>query len=539
MYEQRSLASREPHPKRWAILWVVLAVECMDLLDATIVNVALPTIRADLDASTTAVQWVAAGYALALAVLLVTGARLGDIYGRRRLFLLGTAGFTACSALCGLAPSDELLIACRPAPGRGRRGRRAPGARAPARGVPRQRAAKAFAVFGPVIGLSAVLGPILGGLLVDADLFGTGWRLVFLVNIPVGIAAIAAAARLLPESRDPDPPSLDLAARRSSPPPPDCSSTRSCRAASSTGPRGPSPRWPAASGLLGVFAAHLRRRERAHRSPLVTPSLFAKRPWNGGLVVFVLFFGGLGGVTLTLTLYLQLGLGYSAIKAGLTLVPLSIGMAFGAGLSGAVLGARFGRPVLHVGWWSGSRARAAHRGRGRDGGDDPLGPRVPELVTASASAWSSRPCSASCWRASTTTRSARRRACSTPPSSSARRSGSRRWDGVLLGRRGGGDRRRLPAHARGGGGVPRRRRGVRGAAAAVRPLRGRARGRRRRLAQARVGGGSSSGSSPATSPTDSSVTWPSAVASRAALGAVSSKTKISSTRAGLNRICDW
>src|SRR3954470_26681 len=101
------------HPRRWLILALILVVECMDLLDGTIVNVAAPSIREDLDASLSALQWIAGGYALTFAIGLVTGGRLGDIFGRRRLFLLGLAGFTTASALCGAAGSPETLIALR------------------------------------------------------------------------------------------------------------------------------------------------------------------------------------------------------------------------------------------------------------------------------------------------------------------------------------------------------------------------------------------------------------------------------------------
>src|SRR5215208_2422696 len=198
------------NPKRWAILALVLAVECMDLLDGTIVNVAAPSIRADLGSGLSTLQWVAGGYALTFAVGLVTGGRLGDIYGRRRMFLLGVAGFATASLLCGLAPTSGTLIAARLLQG-------ACAAIMIPQGFGIIRSAfgpdeigKAFALFGPVIGLSAVLGPVLGGVLVEADLLGTGWRLIFLVNLPLAVAAIVAGARLLPESRAERPPRLDV-----------------------------------------------------------------------------------------------------------------------------------------------------------------------------------------------------------------------------------------------------------------------------------------------------------------------------------------
>ena len=184
----------------------------MDLLDGTIVNVAAPSIRADLGASLSALQWIAGGYALTFAVGLVTGGRLGDIYGRRRLFLLGVAGFTAASLLCGLAPTSEALIAARLLQGALRGDDDPAGLRDhPRRRSRRTRSARRSALFGPVIGLSAVLGPVLGGALVDGDLFGA--RLA--ADLPRQPPArppprSSLGARLLPESRAEHPPTLDL-----------------------------------------------------------------------------------------------------------------------------------------------------------------------------------------------------------------------------------------------------------------------------------------------------------------------------------------
>jgi EmrB/QacA subfamily drug resistance transporter len=338
------------HPRRWLILAIVLVVECMDLLDGTIVNVAAPTIRADLGASTTALQWIVGGYALALAVGLVVGARLGDLFGRRRLFAIGIVLFTLSSLLSGIAPSTGLLIAFRLSQGL-----------AAALMIPQgfgiihsafstEDLPKAFGIFGPVIGLSAVLGPILGGALVDADLFGTGWRLIFLINLPLGILALAGALRVLPESRTSGATRLDW------------------RGAILVGLaagllvypliQGREADWApwtfamiaASLGVLALFAWTQRRREQTGRDPLITTSLFAKRAFSSGQGVVLLFFSAFGGLMLAITLYLQLGRGFSAIHAGLTLGPLCLGLAIGAGLSGAVLTPRFGRRVLHAGF---------------------------------------------------------------------------------------------------------------------------------------------------------------------------------------------
>lgn len=337
------------HPRRWLILFVVLVVECMDLLDGTIVNVAAPTIRTDLGASAAALQWIVGGYALALAVGLVPGARLGDVHGRRRLFLLGTIAFTLSSALCGIAPSTGVLVACRLLQGLGAALMIPQGFGIIRSAFPTDELPKAFGLFGPVIGLSAVLGPIVGGGLVDLDLLGTGWRMIFLVNVPLGVVAVWGALRVLPESRTPGAPTLDVPG--------------SALVALAMGLliypliQGRELDWPwwtfammaASAALFVAFAVRALHGEKAGGHPLVTPSIFRKRGYSAGVAVILLFFAGMIGIMLTFTLYLQIGLHYSAVHAGLSFAPWSLGMAIGAGLAGAVLASRFGRHVLHAG----------------------------------------------------------------------------------------------------------------------------------------------------------------------------------------------
>jgi EmrB/QacA subfamily drug resistance transporter len=333
------------HPRRWAILALILAVEVMDLIDGTIVNVAAPAIRDGLGASLSALQWIAGGYALTFAIGLVTGGRLGDIFGRRRLFLLGVAGFTVTSALCGAAQSPEMLIATRLLQGVFAAIMIPQGFGILKQIFPPSELPKAFGLFGPVIGLSAVLGPVVGGLLVD----GPGWRWIFLVNVPLGLIALIGARRLLPESRAKDRPTLDLGG----------AALVSLAAGLLIYPliQGREAGWPAwtyasmaaAVAILGLFALYERYRERANKSPLVTPSLFRKRAFSAGLVTALVFFAGMIGMMLVFTLYLQLGQGFSAIGAGLALVPWSLGTAIGAGVGAAVLGPKLGRPTLHLG----------------------------------------------------------------------------------------------------------------------------------------------------------------------------------------------
>src|SRR3984957_12750134 len=193
-------AARVP-PAAWAVLAIVLIADIMDLLDSTITTIAAPTISARLHGGPGLIKWLGASYALALGVLLVTGGRLGDRYGRRRTFLIGIAGFTVASLACGLAWDPASIIVARLAQG-------AFGALLIPQGFgilgsvfPRAAIGKAFSAFGPVLGLSAVGGPLLAAVLMDANLFGLGWRPMFGINIVLGGAGLAAALWLLPRDR--------------------------------------------------------------------------------------------------------------------------------------------------------------------------------------------------------------------------------------------------------------------------------------------------------------------------------------------------
>ncbi len=188
------------NPLRWFVLAVVLAANIMDTMDATIVNVAGPSIRHAIGGGASTLQWLSAGYTLAFAVFLITGARLGDIFGRRRLFLVGSAGFTVMSAACAVAPSPAVLIGFRVLQG-------SFGALMIPQGVgmlkevfAEDEMTKVFGAYGPMIGLSVLAAPILAGALVEANLWGIGWRLVFLINVPIGIVAFAGAVRVLPRT---------------------------------------------------------------------------------------------------------------------------------------------------------------------------------------------------------------------------------------------------------------------------------------------------------------------------------------------------
>jgi len=331
---------------RWMVLAVVLIADVMDLLDATIANLAGPSIRADLGGSASTLQWVLAAYTLSFAIGLITSARLGDLVGRRRMFIIGMVGFTAASLACGLAPSAGLLIAARVAQGLFGATMIPQGLAMVKQSFPPEQLNKAFIPFGPVMGLAAVLGPIIAGVLIDADLFGSGWRMCFLINLPVGIAASYLAFRYLPEV-----PKSDRVQRL------DLLGTLLITAASAALifplVQGHEAGWPAWTFVLmglsvvlfGLFAWNERRSDQ----PLIEPSLFRNRAFVAGLLVLTTFFLAMSGFMLVYNLFVQLGMGFKPLAAGLALTPFAFGIALGSALSGAWLGPKLGRLVLHLG----------------------------------------------------------------------------------------------------------------------------------------------------------------------------------------------
>jgi EmrB/QacA subfamily drug resistance transporter len=336
------------HPRRWLALAVLLVASFMDLLDTTIVNVALPAIRSDIGASYTEVQWVAAGYTLAFAVGLITGGRLGDLYGRKRIFLIGMAAFTSFSALCGVAPNPTTLVAARLLQGLSA-AMMVPQVLSTLFAIfpPKERTA-AGGLFGGVGGLAAVVGPLLSGLLIDGDLFGLGWRAIFLVNVPVGIVAIIATVVIVPETRSPHPMRLDL--------PGVALLSAAMFAIVFPLVQGRELDWPAwtfvlmaaSPVLIGVFVWHARRREAADRSPLVPMRMFKDRHFSVGLAMGAVFFAAMSAFFLTFTLALQIGLGFTPWRAGLVTLPFSVGCGIAIGVASKLV-ERFGGRVAAVG----------------------------------------------------------------------------------------------------------------------------------------------------------------------------------------------
>jgi EmrB/QacA subfamily drug resistance transporter len=333
------------NPLRWFVLAVVLAANIMDLIDATIVNVAGPSIRAALGGSTATLQWLSAGYTLAFAVFLITGARLGDMFGRRRLFLVGSAGFTVMSAACSVAPSMAVLIVFRVLQG-------SFGALMIPQGFgmlkevfAEDEMGKVFGLFGPMMGLSMLAAPVLAGALVQVNLWEIGWRLVFLINVPIGIAAFAGALRVLPRTVAHPGIRLDTGGM--------VLIGLALTAIIYPLIQGRADGWPAwtfvtlAGGalLLGAFAVWERRR---HGDPLIEPALLTNRTYTSGLLVALAFFGAFGGLLLCVSLFAQLGEHFSPIHAGLTLIPMVLGMIAGMA-AGTALAGRLGRHLLHLG----------------------------------------------------------------------------------------------------------------------------------------------------------------------------------------------
>lgn len=334
--------------RRALALGVVLAAQFMAIFDQFVVNVALATIQRDLGATLADIQFVVAGYALAYAVLLVTGGRLGDLFGRKRLFLAGVAGFTVASALCGAATSPGALVAFRLLQGLAA-AIMTPQVLAILQTTFTGRARDtAYGAFGAVNGLGGIVGQSVGGLLVRADLFGLGWRTAFLVNIPVGIAAVILAWRLLPESRSTTARGLDLGGV----------------AIGSAGllllvfplVAGAEAGWPPwawaclalALPVLALFVWFEGRVRARGGAPLMDPALFRVPTFRIGNLARFMIFAANGGYFLILALTLQIGLHFSPFEAGATFFPDAIGFFIAATLTPRLV-RRFDVRLLNIG----------------------------------------------------------------------------------------------------------------------------------------------------------------------------------------------
>ncbi|MBZ9596346.1 MFS transporter [Streptomyces erythrochromogenes] len=341
--------SSPPDRRRWLALAIVMTAAFMDLVDVTIVNIAIPTLRQNFGASTSAIQWITAGYALAFAAGLITGGRLGDIYGRKRLFLIGISGFTTASLLCGIAADPAMLVASRILQG-GMAAMMVPQVLAIIHVTfPPQERGKVFGMFGAIVGLGAVSGPMLGALLTEWNLFGLEWRPIFLINLPVGIAGVILGRKFITESKAPQALRLDLVGV--------VLATLALVMLIFPLTQGRENGWPlwgficmiASPFVFAAFIVYEKYKIKKDGSPLVELSLFKVKSFAGGIAVQLTFGIATGIFFLVWTLYMQMGLGWSALRAGTTGIPFSIAVSVAAGLSVEKLVPRFGRKVLQAG----------------------------------------------------------------------------------------------------------------------------------------------------------------------------------------------
>src|SRR6516165_1220236 len=339
---------RKARVNKWIALAIILVGPFLGVIDFFIANIGVPTIRHALGASYSEIELVIAGYGLAYAVCLITGGRLGDIFGRKITFILGMAGFALTSAFCGLAPTAGWLIS----------GRLIQGCTA-ALMFPQALSfihvhfsgsskRLAFSLYGAMIGFGSIVGQLLGGFLIQANLFGLGWRPIFLINLPIGIVTIIAASIFLRESRADNPPKLDLGGV--------LLLTFGLGLFSYPFMEGQERGWPlwawycllASFPVFWAFFLFERRQSARRQSPLLEPKLFKDPGFVVGLLVTCIYFAGHTSMLLMLSLYLQFSLSLDPMHAGFALVPFSFAFLVGSAVSGKING-YLGRTALHHG----------------------------------------------------------------------------------------------------------------------------------------------------------------------------------------------
>jgi len=424
----------------WVVLTIILTAVFMQLLDTTITMVGVPSIQNSLHSSFGEIQLVVAGYMLAFACVLVTGGALGDTYGRKHMFLWGMAGFTIASAVCGAAPDALTLIVSRVVQGMSS-GLMFPQVLGIIQVVfSKAQRTRAIGFYGATIGLATILGPVTGGGLIDLNIADWGWRSIFYMNVPIGVAAIVLAARMIPESKAGARRRIDLPG------------------AGLLGAGlfllvlplviGRDQGWPPWSfGCLAVspivlaaFIVYERNRTSRDANPLIDTTLFRHRPFTVGLIACLVFFTGIPSFFMILLLTLQEGLGYSPVKAGAVTLGFAVALAIGSARSAAVT-KRLGTRVLLAGCALMIAGQLAVIGVMAWAGTGLAGWQLlaPMFVAGLAAGSSSRRSPTSCWRASAPaprvpppvrwrprSRSARRSASPSLASSSSRCSGPTR-----------------------------------------------------------------------------------------------------------------
>lgn len=335
--------------RTWIALMVLLAGTFMSLLDTTIVNVALPTIQQSLEASEATLSWIISGYALAFGLALIPAGRVGDRFGHKWVFITGLSLFTLASLACGLSESSTELIVARVVQGLAG-GIFFPGVTALIQLMfPPMMRGRAFAIMGAVIGFSTALGPLVGGILIEALGETSGWRYIFGVNLPIGVVAIVAAIFLLPKgaegkaSTGVDVVGLVLLAG-------------GLVAVLVPLIQGQDEGWPAwtyvslVGGVLLIvaFAFWEVRVVSRDRTPLVPPHLFSHRAFTGGTILALVYFAAFTSIFFTISIFWQTGLGNSALASGIVTIPFAVGSIVGSTLSDK-LASRLGRTVLVIG----------------------------------------------------------------------------------------------------------------------------------------------------------------------------------------------
>jgi EmrB/QacA subfamily drug resistance transporter len=327
-----------------AVLAVVLIADVLDLMDSTITNIAAPTIVRDIGGGESLIKWLGASYALALGALLVVGGRLGDRYGKRRLFLIGIVGFVVASLSCGLSVDPVMLIVSRLVQG-------GFGALLIPQGIgillatfSRDQFPKVFSMFGPVMGASAVLGPIVAGFVIEANIAGLSWRPMFLINIVLGSVGFVAALKVLPHDVATSTIPIDgLGA--------------GLLGASMLGLmygliEGSSDGWthlPILCMITGaIFFGGFCIRQRLETNPLIRPSLLKNKGFTSGLLLGLAFFAAVSGLGYVISLFFQTALGMRPSQAALGLSPLMAGIII-ASVVGRPLIERLGRTLVVMG----------------------------------------------------------------------------------------------------------------------------------------------------------------------------------------------
>ncbi len=326
------------------ILAIVIIADVLDLMDSTITNIAAPSIVQSIGGGESLIKWLGAGYALALGVLLVTGGRLGDRYGKRRLFLIGITGFTLASAFCGFAVSPAMMIAGRLAQG-------SFGAMLIPQGMSilmstfsREQFPRAVSTFGPAMSISAVIGPILAGFIIQANIAGLGWRPMFLINIVLGLVGIVAAIKVLPHDQPNSDEKLDLIGTVF---------LGSAMLGLIYGlNEGSANGWTVfpitslAAGFL-MFAAFAFR-QRYAANPLIKPDLFKNKGFTSGMILGLAFFAAVNGLSYVISLFFQMVLHLTAYEAALGLCPMAVGIIISSIVCRPLLN-RLGRKIVVAG----------------------------------------------------------------------------------------------------------------------------------------------------------------------------------------------